>query len=76
MARLATLPAGGLEEVVGLPVHQLRPKLAHLLLHLPHLGVEALPDVGELRVDDAEVAHLDGDVLAVRHFDLVGFWEI
>lgn len=60
LVSLLRLP-GGLEEV-RLAVHQLVTELGHLLLHFAHLGVEALADVAELRVDDAEVAQLDGDI--------------
>jgi hypothetical protein len=69
--RLLCRRAGGALEEVALAVHELAAEARHLLLHLPHLGVEALADVGELGVDDAEVAQLDGNVAldaAVRHF--------
>lgn len=56
------LPGGALEEVVALAVHQLAAEPRHLVLHLLHLGVEALTYVGELGVDHAEVAELDGNV--------------
>jgi hypothetical protein len=66
---LRAVPGGALEEV-ALAVHELAAEARHLLLHLLHLGVEALADVGELGVDDAEVAELNGNVAldaAVRH---------
>lgn len=53
---------GALEEVVALAVHQLAAEPRHLVLHLSHLGIEAFAYVGELGVDDAEVAELDGNV--------------
>lgn len=58
------IPGGRLEEV-RLAAHQLRPELGHLVLHFAHLAVEPLADAGELGVDDAEVAQLDGDVALV-----------
>lgn len=62
------LPRGGLEEV-GFAVHELGPELGHLVLHLLHLGVEALADVAELGVDDTEIPQSDWDVTldAVSH---------
>lgn len=56
------VPGGALEEVVALAVHQLAAEPRHLVLHLPHLGVEALAYVGKLGVDHAEVAEFDGNV--------------
>ena len=38
--------------------------LVHFLLHLPHLLIEPLPDVVELRADDGEVAASDRDAVA------------
>lgn len=61
------LPGGLLEEVVLFSVNQLRAELGHLVLHLPHLRVESLPDVREFAVDDAEVTHLDRNVAPVLH---------
>lgn len=55
-------PGGALEEVVALAVHQLAAEPRHLVLHLFHLGVEALAYVGELGVDYAEITELDGNV--------------
>jgi len=51
-------------------------ELGHLLLHFAHLGVEALADVAELRINDAEVAQLDGDIplVSLGHFCAVGIW--
>lgn len=56
------VPGGALEEVVALPIHQLAAEPRHLVLHLSHLGVEALAYVGELGVDHAEVTELDRNV--------------
>lgn len=56
------VPGGALEEVVALTVHELAAEPRHLVLHLPHLGVEALAYVGELGVDHAEVTEFDGNV--------------
>lgn len=62
------IPGGAPEKVVGLPVHELRSELAHLLFHFPHFRVEPLPDVAEFSVDHAEVAQFDGDVSFDGHF--------
>lgn len=59
---LTYVPGGALEEVVALAVHELAAEPRHLVLHLPHLGVEALAYVGELGVDHAEVTEFDGNV--------------
>ena len=56
------LPGGSLEEV-ALVVHELGSEPSHLVLHLLHLVVEALSDIAELGVQDAEVAQVfDGDI--------------
>lgn len=56
------VPGGALEEVVALAIHQLATESRHLVLHLSHLGIEALAYVGELGVNYAEVAELNGNV--------------
>lgn len=55
------LPGGTLKEI-ALAIHELAAESRHLVLHLPHLGVETFPYVGKFGVDDAKVAQLDGNV--------------
>lgn len=59
---LPILPGSRSEEVLRFPIHQFRPKSAHFLFHLPHLGVESLPDIAEFGVYDAEVAQFNGNI--------------
>lgn len=59
---------GALRHATGLATDELAAEFVHLILHLPHLSVEALPDAAELRVDHTVVAHLDRNIV-LRHGD-------
>lgn len=63
-----SLPGRALCKEVGFPRHEFGPETSHFFLHLPHLSIEPFSDVAELRVYDAEVSQLDGNITLYSAF--------